>query len=42
MLRVMLLSCPPMTQDSGSFTEIENLFAATANVISVGGAGSCN
>ena len=36
MLRVMLLSCPPMTQDSGSFTEIENLFAATANVISSG------
>jgi AcrR family transcriptional regulator len=36
MLRVMLLSCPPMTQDSGSFTEIENLFAATANVISRG------
>jgi AcrR family transcriptional regulator len=27
-LRVTLLSCPPMTQDSGSFSEIEALFAA--------------
>ena len=27
-LRVTLLSCPPMTQDSGSFREIEALFAA--------------
>jgi AcrR family transcriptional regulator len=33
-LRVLLLSCPPMTQDSGSFTEIEKLFAATANMVS--------
>lgn len=34
MLRVTLLSCPPMTQDSGSFTEIERLFAAIGRAIS--------
>ena len=28
MLRVTLLSCAPMTQDSGSFDEVERLFAA--------------
>ena len=27
-LRVTLLSCTPMTQDAGSFREIESLFAA--------------
>ena len=27
-LRVTLLSCTPMTQDTGSFREIETLFAA--------------
>ena len=28
LLRVTFLSCPPMTQDSGSFEDIEQLFAA--------------
>ena len=32
-LRVTLLSCPPMTQDSGSFGEIEQLFAALDRMI---------
>ncbi len=32
-LRVTLLACPPMTQDSGSFEEIEALFAALARLI---------
>jgi AcrR family transcriptional regulator len=33
MLRVVLLSCAPMTQDSGSFREIEHLFAAIGRTI---------
>lgn len=33
MLRVMLLSCAPMTQDSGDFQEIERLFAAMQRTI---------
>jgi AcrR family transcriptional regulator len=33
MLRVTLLSCPPMTQDTGDFAEIENLFAALDRTI---------
>lgn len=33
MLRVMLLSCAPMTQDSGNFHEIEKLFAAMQRMI---------
>src|SRR3712207_4881545 len=33
-MRVLLLSCPSMTQDSGSFDEIERLFASTATMIS--------
>lgn len=33
MLRVILLSCAPMTQDSGSFREIEHLFAAMGRTI---------
>jgi len=33
MLRVILLSCAPMTQDSGSFREIEHLFAAIGRTI---------
>jgi AcrR family transcriptional regulator len=33
MLRVTLLSCAPMTQDSGSFAEIEQLFAAIGRTI---------
>ena len=41
MLRVMLLSCPPMTQDSGSFTEIENPCCYRKCHLG-GGAGSCN
>jgi AcrR family transcriptional regulator len=32
-LRVTLLSCAPMTQDSGSFREIERLFAAVERMI---------
>lgn len=32
-LRVMLLACPPMTQDSGSFDEIEALFAALERLV---------
>lgn len=32
-LRVTLLSCAPMTQDSGSFAEIERLFAALQRLI---------
>lgn len=32
-LRVTLLSCAPMTQDSGSFAEIEKLFAAMQRLI---------
>jgi hypothetical protein len=35
MLRVILLSCAPMTQDSGSFREIEHLFAALGRTIAV-------
>lgn len=31
--RVTLLSCPPMTQDSGSFSEIERLFAALEETV---------
>lgn len=34
LLRVTLLSCPPMTQDTGSFKEIERLFAACRRVLS--------
>ena len=33
MLRVMLLSCAPMTQDSGNFHEIEKLFASMQRMI---------
>jgi AcrR family transcriptional regulator len=33
MLRVMLLSCAPMTQDSGDFHEIEELFATMQRLI---------
>jgi AcrR family transcriptional regulator len=33
MLRVTLLSCAPMTQDSGGFAEIEQLFAAIGRTI---------
>ena len=33
MLRVMLLSCTPMTQDSGDFSEIEKLFATMQRLI---------
>ena len=33
-VRVLLLSCPSMTQDSGSFAEIERLFRSTGNMIS--------
>jgi len=36
-LRVTLLSCPPMTQDSGRFEEIELLFRAFGRLISVAG-----
>jgi AcrR family transcriptional regulator len=32
-LRVTLLSCAPMTQDSGSFAEVERLFAALQRLI---------
>ena len=32
-LRVTLLSCAPMTQDSGSFAEVEHLFAALQRLI---------
>ena len=32
-LRVTLLSCPPMTQDAGSFAEVERLFAAIDDAI---------
>ena len=35
-LRVMLLSCAPMTQDSGDFGEIEKLFAAMQRTIFAG------
>ena len=33
MLRVMLLSCAPMTQDSGDFSEIEKLFGAMQRLL---------
>ena len=33
MLRVMLLSCAPMTQDSGDFGEIEKLFSAMQRMV---------
>lgn len=33
MLRVMLLSCAPMTQDSGDFGEIEKLFSTMERMI---------
>jgi AcrR family transcriptional regulator len=33
LLRSILLSCPPMTQDAGSFTEVERLFAALDEAI---------
>lgn len=33
MLRVMLLSCAPMTQDTGSFREVERLFATMGRMI---------
>ena len=36
-LRVTLLSCPPMTQDSGRFEEIELLFRALGRLISADG-----
>ena len=32
-LRVTLLSCAPMTQDSGSFDEVERLFAALQRLV---------
>jgi AcrR family transcriptional regulator len=33
MLRMTFLSCPPMTQDSGDFAEIERLFHSVENII---------
>ncbi|MGK9168976.1 TetR/AcrR family transcriptional regulator [Inquilinus limosus] len=36
-LRVMLLACPPMTQDAGRFDEIELLFRALGRMISAAG-----
>jgi AcrR family transcriptional regulator len=33
LLRVMLLSCAPMTQDSGDFSEIEKLFGAMQRLL---------
>ncbi|MBP6505893.1 MAG: hypothetical protein KA316_24365, partial [Rhodoferax sp.] len=33
LLRMMLLSCAPMTQDSGDFGEVEQLFASMQRVI---------
>jgi AcrR family transcriptional regulator len=36
LLRVMLLACPPMTQDRGSFDEVAKLFAAVADIIGAG------
>ncbi|MER8510277.1 TetR/AcrR family transcriptional regulator [Mesorhizobium sp. M0028] len=33
MLRITLLSCPPMTQDTGSFDEVARTFAALAAII---------
>lgn len=36
-LRVTLLSCPPMTQDSGRFEEIELLFRALGRLIAADG-----
>jgi hypothetical protein len=36
-LRVTLLSCPPMTQDAGRFEEIELLFRALGRMISAAG-----
>ena len=36
MLRVLLLSCAPMTQDSGNFHEIEKLFATMQRLIFAG------
>ena len=36
-LRVVFLSCPPMTQDSGRFEEIELLFRSLARLISAAG-----
>ncbi|OWJ65705.1 TetR/AcrR family transcriptional regulator [Inquilinus limosus] len=38
-LRVTLLSCPPMTQDAGRFEEIELLFRALGRMISATGEG---
>jgi AcrR family transcriptional regulator len=35
-LRMLLLSCPPMTQDSSSFREIESLFGATSEILKCG------
>lgn len=32
-LRSTLLSCPPMTQDAGSFSEVERLFAALEEAV---------
>jgi AcrR family transcriptional regulator len=33
MLRMTFLSCPPMTQDTGDFAEIERLFESVENII---------
>jgi AcrR family transcriptional regulator len=33
LLRMTILACPPMTQDSGSFDEIEQLFAAIGRTV---------
>ena len=33
MLRVTLLSCGPMTQDSGDFGEVERLFGAIERML---------
>jgi AcrR family transcriptional regulator len=33
LLRVTFLSCPPMTQDTGSFDDIEQLFAALGRTV---------
>lgn len=37
LLRVSLLSCPPMTQDAGGFTEVAELFAAIERLIGLRG-----
>ena len=36
LLRVTMLSCGPITQDSGSFADVERLFASVARVLASG------